>query len=363
MEPMRGRMAGREREADTLIGSMAGLILLALGLAWGGPVAAGTSDRELAPALDDRPLAAPLEHPDWFKRSFLDLRADLAEAVRADKAGLIVYFHQAHCPYCEALLSVNFGNPDILAYTRRHFDLVPVDIWGIETVTDVQGRVLDERGLALREDTNFTPSMLFYDRDGRLALRLRGYYPPYRFRAALKYVVEGYYRQESFAAYLQRADPPPKFDLGDLNDEDFFASPPYALDRRSFPADRPLVVFFEQGDCHACDILHSGPLQAEDVQAAMLGIEAVQLDMWSATPVLTPDGHRETARQWAGRLGLHYAPALVFFDERGREIIRIDSVVGLYRLRNILSYVVSGAYREYPDYLRWRAVDSGRARP
>ena len=78
--------------------------------------------------------------------------------------------------------------------------------------------------------------------------------------------------------------------------------------------------------------------------------------MWSDTPVLTPDGRRETARQWARRLGLRYAPALVFFDESGREIIRIDSVVGLYRLRNILEYVVERGYRDAPDYLAWRAM-------
>jgi hypothetical protein len=35
----------------------------------------------------------------------------------------------------------------------------------------------------------------------------------------------------------------------------------------------------------------------------------------------------------------------MFFDERGREIIRVDSVVGFYRLRNVLEYVLSGAWR------------------
>ena len=35
--------------------------------------------------------------------------------------------------------------------------------------------------------TNFTPSLVFYDADGNIALRLRGYYPPYQFRAALEY--------------------------------------------------------------------------------------------------------------------------------------------------------------------------------
>ena len=40
--------------------------------------------------------------------------------------------------------------------------------------------------------------MVFYDTDGREALRLRGYYPPYRFLAALEYVADRHYGQERF---------------------------------------------------------------------------------------------------------------------------------------------------------------------
>ena len=35
--------------------------------------------------FEDFPLAEPLEHPAWFKESFLDLRDDLEEAVAAGK--------------------------------------------------------------------------------------------------------------------------------------------------------------------------------------------------------------------------------------------------------------------------------------
>ena len=45
-------------------------------------------------AFDDAPLQEPLEHPAWFKQSFLDLPEDLAEATAAGKKGIIVYFGQ-----------------------------------------------------------------------------------------------------------------------------------------------------------------------------------------------------------------------------------------------------------------------------
>ena len=60
------------------------------------------------------------------------------------------------------------------------------------------------------------------------------------------------------------------------------------------------------------------------------------------------------AREWARSLGLFYAPSLMFFDEHGREIIRVDSVVRFYRLRNVLNYVTSRGYLLEPRYQRWR---------
>ncbi len=309
--------------------------------------------------IEDSPRVRNIQHPEWFKLSFLDLRDDLDEAAVEGKQGIIVYFSHKDCGYCEAMVEINFGREvDIVQYTRRHFDIVPIDIWGSREVTDMNGNLLPEREYAVREKTNFTPAVIFYDTEGSEALRLYGYYPPYKFRAALEYVVDGHYKKESFPEYLARADPPPKFDLMDLNSQEFFEKPPYALDRSHFPANRPLVVFFEQHDCHACDILHTEPLSEKRSLELLNHFEAVQLDMWSDTPVLTPDGQRLTANQWAKQLGLFYAPALVFFDERGREIIRLDSVARLYRLQGVLDYVLSKGYLKTPTFMRWRELQS-----
>lgn len=308
--------------------------------------------------FDDTPLATPLEHPDWFKESFLDLRDDLKEAVTAGKKGIIVYFGQQRCAYCQKLMQVNFGLNDIVNYTRTHFDLIPVNIWSVEELTDINGVTLTERQFSVREQTNFTPSMIFYDEEGKEALRLRGYYPPYKFRAALEYVADAHYRRERFARYLERAEGSMVFEPGELNEEPFFASPPYALDRSRFPADRPMAVFFEQGNCHACDVLHAQPLQEPAVGDLLRNFENIQLDIRSDIPVLTPDGKRSTARKWARELGLFYTPSIIFFDEFGKEIIRVDSVVQFYRLRNVLNYITSREYRSEPSYQRWR-VNSG----
>lgn len=205
----------------------ASALMLAAGLILADPGRAGglPGDEEVY-GFDDAPLAEPMDHPSWFKDSFLDLGADLKEAVGAGKQGLIVYFGQRRCAYCQKLLKVNFGLEGIAEYTRAHFDVVAIDVWGVAEVTDIQGRTLIERDYADQLDTVFTPSLLFYNAEGELALRLRGYYPPYQFRAALEYVADAHYRRESFRDYLARGDNRMVFDAQDLNAETFFASPP-----------------------------------------------------------------------------------------------------------------------------------------
>lgn len=319
------------------------------------PLRAAAPDDASAYSFDDFPREEILDYPDWFKESFLYLSEDLEAAVAAGKAGLVVYFGQRRCAYCHKLMDVNFALEDIVEYTRRNFDVVPIDIWGLAEVTDLDGEVLTEREYSLKHGTNFTPSLIFYDRDGREALRLRGYYPPYQFRAALEYVADGHYRKESFRDYLARGEGRLVFDLAELNVQDFFTPPPHNLDRSRFPSERPLAVFFEQGECHACDVLHGQSLRKPAIYRLFEGFDNVQLDMWSDTPVITPDGRRTTARDWASDLGLFFAPTIIFFDERGQEVMRVDSVVGFFRLRNVLNYITSRAYLT-ESYQSWRST-------
>ena len=347
------------RHAKIWIRKICGFILL---LSCGSQLAIATDIQSSAldddfdtPVIDDTPRAIDNQHPDWFAHTFLNLPEDLADAQANGKKGLIVYFGQKHCAYCEALLEVNFEKEqDIVDYTQRHYDVIALDIWGDRTVTDFSGNEVAEKDLAEREQTDFTPSLIFYTEEGREALRLRGYHPPYKFRGALKYVTEDYYKNETYPEYMARADPPPKFDMEDLNEQDFFSPPPHALDRSRFAADRPLAVFFERRACHACDILHSEPLNNMNTRRLMQQFDAVQLDMWSDQPVLTPAGERLTASEWAHKLGIFSTPTLIFFDEHGKEVFRIDSVVRLYRLQGVLEYVLEKGYETAPTFQRWR---------
>jgi thioredoxin-related protein len=105
-------------------------------------------------------------------------------------------------------------------------------------------------------------------------------------------------------------------------------------------------------------VLHGEELREPAIHGLFEQFDNVQLDMWSDTPVITPKGERTTARKWAEELGLFYSPSIVFFDEKGGEILRVDSVVGFYRLRNVLNFISSKAYLNQPDYRRWRMTQA-----
>ena len=305
-------------------------------------------------AFDDTLLEEPLEHPAWFEINPGDLGDSLAEARAAGKRGIMVYFGQARCAYCEKFLHVNLADPEVEHYVRRHFDVVPVDIWGIEDIIDTDGREYSEREYALHYNANFTPTLLFYERNGKPVFRLRGYYPIYQFRAALHYVVEGFYRVESFRDYLARAEPGLFFTEGELIEREFFMAPPYDLGAAARGSERPLAVIFERGDCHACELLHGGPLSRAEILHEIEKMDVVQLGLFADTPLVTPDGRSTSARDWARELGLFYTPSMVLFSPAGAEVLRVDSVVQFYRLWGALDYVNQRAYELGIDYQAWR---------
>ena len=309
-----------------------------------------------------RAAAAPaeIEVPAWFKVSFLDLRDDLKEAT-AGRKRLVLYFGQNGCPYCKRLMEVNFTQPEIVAKTRRHFDMVEINIFGSREVSWLDGKTRSEKELAALLKVQFTPTLLFLDERGEIALRVNGYYPPPRFNAALDYVSQRRERQETFAVYLARTQPAAH--AAGPRDETLFRPAPFVLDRRK-PAARPLAVFFEQPDCAACDEMHATALKAGATRALLARFDVYRLDVTSPVPMVSPAGEDTTAADWARKLNVSYTPSMVLFDAAGREVFRVEAYVRTFHLQSALDYVASRAYASEPNFQRYiqARADARRAR-
>jgi thioredoxin-related protein len=321
------------------------LVLLGLSLCLVSPARA----RSVAPHA--------IDIPSWFVDTFLDLRDDVRDAARDGKR-LMLYFGQDGCPYCTLLMQTNFTQPAIVAKTRQHFLPVALNMWGDREVTWLDGKVMSEKDLARRLKVHFTPTLLFFDEAGLVVVRLNGYYPPHRFEAVLDYVAGRMEKRQLLADYLGTAAK--ESASAQLHDEPFFLKPPYDLKRSR--GGKPLVVLFETRYCSGCDELHREGLRRPEVQALVARFDVARFALSERNELVAPDGSRTRADQWARALKVAYTPTMVFFDDRGKEVFRIEAYLRPFHLASSFEYVASGAYRKEPSFQRFIQARAERLR-
>jgi thioredoxin-related protein len=301
------------------------------------------------------PLRAQ-EAPSWFALSLLDLREEVAEAAKEGKR-VMVYFGQDGCPYCTRLMEVNFRQQPIVEKMKRHFVAVELNIWGDREVVGTDGRGMSEKRFAAAMKVQYTPTLLFFDEKGGIALRLNGYYPPHQFEAALEYAANRLEKKTPFADYMKTAVKAPA--SGTLHPEPFFQP---TRDLRRKPGGKPLALIFETPDCAGCDEMHSQGLRKASVLKALERFDVLRFNLSDSEKIVSPSGAATTPSALARQLKLGYVPAIVFFDVRGREVFRVESFVRSFHLAGALEYVSSGAYSREPSFQRFLQLKSERMR-
>ncbi len=294
--------------------------------------------------------AKPTEYPDWFKESFLEFDDDIAEAAGSGKRVLLL-FHQDGCPYCNLLIERNLSQKNIQELVRNKFDVIAINIWGDREVVTVDGQSYTEKEFSAALKVQFTPTLLFFNEQGKAILKLNGYLPPREFLTAITFVAEKHEANVSYRNFVRSM-------LGDGSEsrkglvaQPFFEKPPHNLKRG--PGSRPLAVFFEQSQCPNCETLHRQVLSDPEVSRHLRGFDAVQLDMWSNDQLMDMDGNQIRFRDWADRLDVSYAPTIVLFDEDGKEVIRSEAWFRKFHTAGLFQYVSSGAYLQQPNFQRY----------
>jgi thioredoxin-related protein len=280
-------------------------------------------------------VASPhaIDIPKWFTESFLDLREDVRDAAREGRR-LMLYFGQDGCPYCKALMKGNFGDPQIAATTRKHFVAVALNIWGDREVTWLDGRRLPEKELARVLGVQYTPTLLFFDEKGEVALRVNGYQPPDRFRMSLDYARLPVAGRPPYADYLAKRTgaAAPKAEEG-----------VDALVGKG----KPVLVIVARPGCRECEELERESLRRPEV--------APLLERFSVA-------RRDASGTWARARGVAEAPSLVFLDVAGKEVFRAEGYLRPFHIAAVLDYVASGAYRAEPSYQRYLQARTDRMR-
>ena len=299
---------------------------------------------------------ANLKYPAWFKQSFFDLREDLSDARKAGKRGVIVFFSQKSCNHCQAFIDTTLNDPATRARVQKQYDVVGLDIFNDLELTDIDGTVTTIKDFAELAKARLTPTLIFYGIENKPLLKIIGFYPPEKFNRVLDYIDGGYGQHVSLSQYLRNSKSlsTPKIQ-GIQKDEALFAQPPYQFARNKSPADRPLLVVFENPQCETCQRFHQRVLDDPQVRQLAKRFDTAQLDMTDIkSQVVLPDGRSRTPRQWADELQLNYDVAVVFFDEQGQEVHRLDAETGRDRMTGSMQYVLEKAYLIHEQFLRWR---------
>ena len=140
----------------------------------------------------------------FFQPKFGDLQADLKEAKKQGKKGIFLFFEQDACPFCERMKTTILNQADVQDAFRASFLLYPIDVNGDTELTDFEGKSTTEKDFAFRHRVRATPTLLFFDLDGKLVARHTG---PTKDKAELlllgRYVTEGAYASQHFTKYKQ----------------------------------------------------------------------------------------------------------------------------------------------------------------
>lgn len=330
-------------------------LLVGLAAVAAGAALAGAAPGALRAVQAQQPSPHAIDIPPWFTETLLDLREDVAEAARENKR-VMIYIGQDGCPYCTALMKTNFSQRPIVEKTRRHFLAIALNLWGDREVDWLDGRRLSEKALARELGVQFTPTLLFLGRDGNVALRLNGYQPPERFEAVLDYLIEG--RREPLADYLRTAVKEGGRER--LGEQPFFMAAPPDLRRR--PGGRPLAVVFETRRCRPCDEMHDEAFARPALRAVLARLDVARLGLGDRAAIVTPDGRRVDAADWARELKVEFTPAVVFFGDDGREVFRLDGYTRPFHFESAFDYVASGAWRREPQFQRFVQARAERRR-
>jgi thioredoxin-related protein len=161
----------------------------------------------LAPALAGAQSATaakrdPMKH--FFALSFGDLKAEAAEARAAGKRAMFVMYTRDDCPYCERMKRDVLALEPVQDYYRREFAVLAVDLRGAVPLVDFAGRATTEKAFGAAQGVKLTPTIVFYDFDGKPLARHAGEIrDPREFLLLGEFVASGAYRSGTFAEFKQ----------------------------------------------------------------------------------------------------------------------------------------------------------------
>lgn len=279
----------------------------------------------------------------FFTQSFGDLPEELEGARQAGKIGLMLFFEQEGCPYCDRMMKTILNRPDVQDWYRERFVIIAVDINGDIELRDVDGVTLPSKAFAAHRRVKTTPTISFIDLNGaEIYRRVKMVGSVDEFMRMGRYVAEGRYTDTSWEDYAATG----------TAEEPGSEAIPRVLDFRAAglaAGDRMLLLAVTREGCPYCaqlrrEILAPMLLSGEYSDRVVIREMMMEPD----TAVVDFDGRDTSTAAVAARYGVEIAPTVLLLGASGESLA--TPIVGVNG---------SGMYGYYLDQAIARAA-SGR---
>lgn len=116
-----------------------------------------------------------------------------------------------------------------------------------------------------------------------------------------------------------------------------------------------LMVYFGQDGCPYCQRLMRVNFSQKDiVEKTRRHFNAVAINMWGDREVTWTDGKARSEKEFAAVLKVQFTPTLLFFDEKGAVVLRLNGYYPPHKFQVALDYVAGKLENEiaFAEYLR-----------
>jgi thioredoxin-related protein len=122
-----------------------------------------------------------------------------------------------------------------------------------------------------------------------------------------------------------------------------------------------LMVYFGQDGCPYCKaLMQTNFSQKAIVDKTRKHFVAIALNLWGDREVTWPDGRTLTEKELARALKVQFTPTLLFLDEHGAVVVRLNGYYAPHRFEAALDYVAARLEKQLPlaDYLAAKAHEA-----
>lgn len=126
-------------------------------------------------------------------------------------------------------------------------------------------------------------------------------------------------------------------------------------------SNKRLLVYFGQDGCPYCRLLMQTTFSETRIVAkARKHFVAIALNLWGDREVTWTDGLRMSEKELGRMLGVQFTPTLLFFDEKGGIVLRLNGYQPPHRMDPTLDWVAARLEKKQPyaDYMQAHAREA-----